>query len=412
MNVSHKRSIQAVSTTTSSSLAWLPSKFMRPVGYQRMAASIAAACVIGLGIGAGAVATAPSAQALPAGISVEDARAAISAPISVPAGQTTTVNVPIAVDAGYSGDGWSVSSAGNSVTITAPPEGGQISVPVSAQGQSATITLVAEGQSNSPSNSGGEEGSGAAGSGATGGGATGSGADGSGAAGDGSGGTGGDDAGNGGAGGAENGQAGRGGEGNAGAANSGSSNNARTDNSSLPAVPGDKPERQAAEELDESTAERIDLESTIDGNTITAQLGLRQALDFYQRFGNLDQEQFTLRYVDADGNIIEDVERDIDAAARTLTLTYPEGQAPDNPFYMQLVRKDGSGVEVIVSLKDPNFQAAGSDSEDAAATSGESAEDGSNLLVTGVVILGVLILLIIVGFVIRKITKRRSNSHV
>jgi len=32
--------------------------------------------------------------------------------------------------------------------------------------------------------------------------------------------------------------------------------------------------------------------------------------------------------------------------------------------------------------------------------------------VTGVVILGVLILLIIVGFVIRKITKRRSNSHV
>lgn len=412
MNVSHKRSIQAVSTTTSSSLAWLPSKFMRPVGYQRMAASIAAACVIGLGIGAGAVATAPSAQALPAGISVEDARAAISAPISVPAGQTTTVNVPIAVDAGYSGDGWSVSSAGNSVTITAPPEGGQISVPVSAQGQSATITLVAEGQSNSPSNSGGEEGSGAAGSGATGGGATGSGADGSGAAGDGSGGTGGDDAGNGGAGGAENGQAGRGGEGNAGAVNSGSSDNARTDNSSLPAVPGDKPERQAAEELDESTAEHIDLESTIDGNTITAQLGLRQALDFYQRFGNLDQEQFTLRYVDADGNIIEDVERDIDAAARTLTLTYPEGQAPDNPFYMQLVRKDGSGVEVIVSLKDPNFQAAGSDSEDAAATSGESAEDGSNLLVTGVVILGVLILLIIVGFVIRKITKRRSNSHV
>ncbi|GJN42560.1 hypothetical protein [Corynebacterium ammoniagenes] len=416
MNVSHKRSTQAVSTTTSSSPAWLPSKFIAPAGYQRTAASIAAACVIGLGLGAGAVAAAPSAQALPAGISVEDARAAISAPISVPAGQTTTVNVPIAVDAGYSGDGWSVSSAGNSVTITAPPEGGQISVPVSAQGQSATITLVAEGQSNSPSNSGGGEGSGAGGSGATGGdtggGAAGSGAAGGGAAGDGSGGTGGDDAGNGGAGGAENGQAGRGGEGNAGTANSGSSDNTRTDNSSLPVVPGDKPERQAAEELDESTAERIDLESTIDGNTITAQLGLRQALDFYQRFGNLDQEQFTLRYVDADGNIIEDVERDIDATARTLTLTYPEGQAPDNPFYMQLVRKDGSGVEVIVSLKDPNFQAAGSDSEDATATSGESAENGSNLLVTGVVILGVLILLIIVGFVIRKIIKRRSNSHV
>ena len=193
MNVSHKRSTQAVSTTTSSSPAWLPSKFIAPAGYQRTAASIAAACVIGLGLGAGAVAAAPSAQALPAGISIEDARAAISAPISVPAGQTTTVNVPIAVDAGYSGDGWSVSSAGNSVTITAPPEGGQISVPVSAQGQSATITLVAEGQSNSPSNSGGGEGSGAGGSGATGGdtggGAAGSGAAGGGAAGDGSGGS-------------------------------------------------------------------------------------------------------------------------------------------------------------------------------------------------------------------------------
>src|SRR5699024_2126405 len=76
--------------------------------------------------------------------------------------------------------------------------------------------------------------------------------------------------------------------------NTGTGDVSGNQNASLPAVPGEKPERQAAEQLDEFTAERIELESTIEGNTITAQLGLRQALDFYNQFGNLDQEQFTL----------------------------------------------------------------------------------------------------------------------
>src|SRR5699024_6898166 len=122
---------------------------------RRFAASIAAACILGLGATTGAVVAAPAAHALPGGMSVEDARAAISAPISVPAGQTTTVSLPVAANASYSGDGWSVSTSGSTVTITAPPEGGQISVPVTAQGQSATITLVAEGGASCGNTSGG-----------------------------------------------------------------------------------------------------------------------------------------------------------------------------------------------------------------------------------------------------------------
>ena len=380
---------------------------------RRFAASTAAACILGLGATTGAVVVAPAAHALPGGMSVEDARAAISAPISVPAGQTTTVSLPVSANASYSGDGWSVSTSGSTVTITAPPEGGQISVPVTAQGQSATITLVAEGGASGGNTSGGGTAGGdtpvgSDGSGGSGGG-TGGGVTSSGAADNGStpGSNGGGNA---------DGSDGAGGEGTNGTGasddeNTGTGDVSGSQNASLPAVPGEKPERQAAEQLDESTAERIELESTIEGNTITAQLGLRQALDFYNQFGNLDQEQFTLRYVDADGNIIQDIKRDIDAASRTLTLTYPEGQAPDNPFYMQLVRNDGTGIEVIVSLTDPNYQRAGEEAQNASATSTSSDDEGSNLLAKGVIGLGIVILLIIIGFIIRKVSNRRKQDQ-
>lgn len=369
---------------------------------RRFAASIAAACILGLGATTGAVVAAPAAHALPGGMSVEDARAAISAPISVPAGQTTTVSLPVAANASYSGDGWSVSTSGSTVTITAPPEGGQISVPVTAQGQSASITLVAEGGASGGNTSGGGTAGGDTPVGSDGsGGGTGGGATSSGAADNGS------TPGSNGGGNAD----GSDGTGASDDENTGTGDVSGSRNASLPAVPGEKPERQAAEQLDESTAERIELESTIEGNTITAQLGLRQALDFYNQFGNLDQEQFTLRYVDADGNIIQDIKRDIDAASRTLTLTYPEGQAPDNPFYMQLVRNDGTGIEVIVSLTDPNYQRAGEEAQNASATSTSSDDEGSNLLANGVIGLGIVILLIIIGFIIRKVSNRRKQDQ-
>jgi len=51
----------------------------------------------------------------------------------------------------------------------------------------------------------------------------------------------------------------------------------------------------------------------------------------------------------------------VDASSRTLTLTYPEGEAPDNPFIMQLLRNDGSGAALIVTLQDPNYKSAAKD---------------------------------------------------
>ncbi|MFH0410493.1 hypothetical protein ACG98H_00070 [Corynebacterium sp. L4756] len=387
---------------------------------RKLTTSIAAACVLGLSATATSIALAPSAQALPAGVSADDVRAMISAPISVPAGQTTTVSLPMAANASYSGGGWSVSTSGSTATVTAPPEGGQISVPVTANGQSATITLVAEGGSagaggtgSDGSGGGNAGGTGGSGEGSTGGSGSGEGSGSSEGSGNGDGGSGGSDGAAGGNGSASTGTggSGEGGTGESGDANTGTGDVSREENASLPVVEGEKPERQPAEQLDESSAERIELESTIEGNTITAQLGLRQALDFYQRFGNLDQEQFTLRYVDADGNIIQDVQRDIDAAARTLTLTYPEGQAPDNPFYMQLVRNDGSGVEVIVSLTDPNYQRAGEEVASDGDSTAANEDEGSNLLVNGAIGLGIVILLIIIALIIRAIRRRGKSGQ-
>lgn len=68
------------------------------------------------------------AQELPAGVDPAAIEAALAAPISVAAGQTSTVSLPVAVEASYSGGGWEVSASGGAVTITAPAEGGQVSI--------------------------------------------------------------------------------------------------------------------------------------------------------------------------------------------------------------------------------------------------------------------------------------------
>src|SRR5690625_5707101 len=73
---------------------------------RRFAASIAAACILGLGATTGAVVAAPAAHALPGGMSVEDARAAISSPISVPAVKTTTVSMHVSANASNDVAGW------------------------------------------------------------------------------------------------------------------------------------------------------------------------------------------------------------------------------------------------------------------------------------------------------------------
>lgn len=336
---------------------------------------------------AGALAVGPAAaiaQDLPAGISAEDVQAAISAPISVPAGQTTTVSLPVPVSAQYSGGGWSVSSAGQSVTITAPAEGGQVSVPVTAAGRSATITLVADASVDAPTpNTGG----GAAGGEAGGevGGAGGSADAGGGAEGQGGGevsGQGGGVAGDPGAGGQEAG--------------------------------GQDGQESSGGQIDRSGAEFIDIESSIEGNVITAKLGVRQALDLYNRFKNLDEQGHTLRYVDAEGNIIEGVQRDINAAARTLTLIYPEGQQPDNPFIMELVRNEDNSAVAVVTLTDPNqASAAGpANSSDPGAQprNSEVGSEGSGLSPAMVAIVGVLGL-VVLGLIVLVVMKAARRGR-
>ena len=84
---------------------------------------------------------------------------------------------------------------------------------------------------------------------------------------------------------------------------------------------------------------------------------LSKAKDFLN-YANVDTENATLRYVDVNGQIIEGVTRDINVAGRTLTLTYPEGETPDNPFIMEVVR-DGAAefIAVITATNAPVEQA-------------------------------------------------------
>ena len=307
-----------------------------------------------------------------------EVEAAIAAPISVPAGQTTTVSLPVPAEANYSGDGWNVSASGTSATITAPADGGQISVPVSAQGMNATLTLVADGsvaQEDIQEEIDGAEG----------------------------------------------------GPNPAPAPDPGSDKPAQGDkapagndaeggddrpvpakeDSNLPVVPGTKPERKPAGEANLDGAEYVNLESKIEGNTITAKMGLKQAYDLYQQFKDTQENDVTLRYLDGEGNIIQGVERDVDASSRTLTLTYPEGEAPDNPFIMQLLRNDGSGAALIVTLQDPNYQSAAENLDERQQKDPE--EDGGSHL--GWIIGGAAAAVLIALIALVAILKRRSSQR-
>ena len=307
-----------------------------------------------------------------------EVEAAIAAPISVPAGQTTTVSLPVPAEANYSGDGWNVSASGTSATITAPADGGQISVPVSAQGMNATLTLVADGsvaQEDIQEEIDGAEG----------------------------------------------------GPNPAPAPDPGSDKPAQGDkapagndaeggddrpvpakeDSNLPVVPGKKPERKPAGEANLDGAEYVNLESKIEGNTITAKMGFKQAYDLYQQFKDTQENDVTLRYLDGEGNIIQGVERDVDASSRTLTLTYPEGEAPDNPFIMQLLRNDGSGAALIVTLQDPNYQSAAENLDERQQKDPE--EDGGSHL--GWIIGGAAAAVLIALIALVAILKRRSSQR-
>ena len=304
-----------------------------------------------------------------------EVEAAIAAPIPVPAGETTTVSLPVPAEASYSGDGWNVSASGTSATITAPPEGGQISVPVSAQGMNATLTLVADGsveQEDIQEEIDGAEGAPAPRP-------------------------------------APN----RPDDGGNPPADKGAEGGAEKpapakENENLPVVPGEKPERKPAGEANLEGAEYVNLESHIEGNTITAKMGLKQAYDLYQQFKDTEENDVKLRYLDGEGNIIQGVKRDVDASSRTLTLTYPEGEAPDNPFIMQLLRNDGSGAALIVTLQDPSYQSA---SENLDKRQQEEPKDDNESSHMGWIIGGAAAAILIVLIALAAALKRRSSQR-
>ncbi len=317
------------------------------------------------GILIGGIGAAPVFAQLPAGMDPAQVQSMLSGPISVPAGQTTSVDLGVPVSASYSGSGWSVASTGTGVTVTAPEAGGTISVPVTVGGQTATVTLVSDSNATAPGASTGGANSGSGGN--PGGSGDGEGKGESGSGNDSAGGSADKDGaggstsseGSGGSGGTEGSQDGSNSGANGGSNRVGSPGGVSPEeNEKLPEIKGTKPKRKPGAEVPQLSTEYIELEATIEGNRITSQLGLREALDLYNRFKGLEEQGLKLRYVDAEGNIISGVKRDVDAANRTLTLTYPEGQAPDSPFIMQAVKKDSSDMALVVTLRDPNFKQA------------------------------------------------------
>lgn len=322
------------------------------------------------------------------------------ASVSVPAGQTSTVSLPVPVDVSYAGEGWNINASGGSATITAPPEGGQVTVPVTYEGTTISLTLVADGSVTQENlNNAGEDianggdggavlhGGGGAAGGPPGGGATGEGA-----------------------GGGDNGDGGSAGEDSS--SGTGADGGAASDNGAQGGVPGGDPANNpaAAGGVDVSQAEYINLDATIEGQTITAQMGVMQALDLYNRFKDTDEAGVTLRYLNAKGEFIKGVQRKVDKSSRTLELTYPEGQTPDNPFIMELVRDSDNAAVLVVTLTDPNKETAG-DVPNPDNGSGEGAnadsKNSSSILPWAIGAGGVL-LLIVLGWLL---SRRRKSSQ-
>lgn len=315
------------------------------------------------------------------------------ASVSVPAGQTSTVSLPVPVDVSYAGEGWNINASGGSATITAPPEGGQVTVPVTYEGTTISLTLVADGSvTQEDLNNAGED--------------IANGGDGGavlhgGGAGDGSGE---------GAGGGDNGDGGSAGEDSS--SGTGADGGAASDNGAQGGVPGGAPANNpaAAGGVDVSQAEYINLDATIEGQTITAQMGVMQALDLYNRFKDTDEAGVTLRYLNAKGEFIKGVQRKVDKSSRTLELTYPEGQTPDNPFIMELVRDSDNAAVLVVTLTDPNKETAG-DVPNPDNGSGEGAnadsKNSSSILPWAIGAGGVL-LLIVLGWLL---SRRRKSSQ-
>lgn len=349
-------------------------------------ASLGAAAVAAL-----TLASAPIAPAqLPEGVDPAEVQSMIPSEVTVRAGETTTVDLGVPVDVNYSSGGWQVSSSGTQVTVTAPDSpGATASVPASAGGMTATVNLVAVGAGepadadDAAVDGGIDESTGGSNDGAEG-------AEGADGAGGSTGGTGAREAEGGG------GEGRRASESGTGAAPGGGAAAARAD-------------RKKAEEVDTSGAKRLAFDGEIDGNTLVVKVSLRKAMDL-MKYANADREGAKLRYVDGQGNIITGVERDVNKSKRTLTLTYPEGETPDSPFIMEVVR-DGK-AEFIAEITATNAPVAEEGDEraqpveDQGGTVDSSSKGGSvvPLVIGGVALLAALALIVV--FFVRRARAR------
>ncbi|PAT09134.1 hypothetical protein CKJ82_00065 [Corynebacterium hadale] len=332
----------------------------------------------------------------------------IPSEVTVRAGETTTVDLGVPVDANYSGGGWTVTSNGTQVSVTAPDDpGATASVPASSGGMNATVNLVAVGDdeeaiADDASSAGGAASAGDDASGSEGGsgaresgGASGSREDG-------------DPESAGDAGDARDPEDSGDSVGSAGSEHSSSGSGSGKSGGAAGSV--SHPDRTKAEEVDTSGAKRFEFDGEIDGNTLVVKVPLSRAADL-MKYTKTDTEGATLRYLDVNGQVIKGVKRDVDVAKRTLTLTYPEGETPDNPFIMEVVR-DGKAefVAVITATNAPTEEASG-DAENPygeASASDQGPNTDSNgggsivpLIIGGVALLAA-IALIIVFFVRRR----------
>lgn len=237
---------------------------------------------------------------LPGGLDPEAVKDMLPSQISVAAGETTTVDVGVPVNVSYAADGWTVSANGTTVSVTAPSSpGATAQVPASALGYSTTITLVAVGDETAPD-----------------------------------------------------------------VAPDGGAGNASTDQPAVtPAAPAvTHPPREAASPVDTSGAKTLYFDGEIQGSDLVVTVPLRRAAELAQ-YARADREGAKLRYLDVNGRIIQGVQRDVDIPSRTLTLRYPDGETPDNPFIMEVVR-DGTRAEFIAVITATNASVEQADAED------------------------------------------------
>ncbi|WIM68786.1 hypothetical protein QP027_05220 [Corynebacterium breve] len=108
-------------------------------------------------------------------------------------------------------------------------------------------------------------------------------------------------------------------------------------------------ERRAATPVSKTGAEAIHLEGTIEANTLTVKEPVSK-IDELLPLAAIDEDDLKLRYLDINGGIIEDVQREANIGERQVTFVYPEGQVPDNPFIVEVIRDDEIAEYVAVII--------------------------------------------------------------